>query len=128
MCDGFDFIHQRKCICNCSNGIGRTFIEIAFCRERKRNKYEHQQLSPVHKEIEKALEKWDTSSRQNQEKIRAILRRYAEGEIGLDEAHYELLDNGLIPMPQRCGMSAKIPLTSEDEIRLKERIKSRLSL
>lgn len=82
----------------------------------------------MHKEIEKALEKWDTSSSQNQEKIRAILRRYAEGEIGLGEAHYELLDNDLIPMPQRCGMSAKISPTSEDEIRLKERLKSKLSL
>ena len=70
----------------------------------------------------------DASSLKNQEKIRAILRRYVDEGIGIDEAYYELLDGELIPMPQRCGMSAKIPLTSEDEIRLKEKIKSKLLL
>ena len=34
------------------------------------------------------------------------------------------LEDELIPMPQRCGMSAKIPVTEEDEKRLKEKIKS----
>jgi hypothetical protein len=29
-------------------------------------------------------------------------------------------------MPQRCGMSAKIPVTEDDEKRLKEKIKNRL--
>ena len=65
-----------------------------------------------------------SSSRSNQEKTRAILRRYAMNEIGLDEAYYDLLEDELIPMPQRCGMSAKIPVTKQDETRLKERIKS----
>jgi len=65
-----------------------------------------------------------SSSRSNQEKTRAILRRYAMNEIGLDEAYYDLLEDELIPLPQRCGMSAKIPITKEDELRLKERIKS----
>ncbi|VVB68633.1 Uncharacterised protein [uncultured archaeon] len=82
----------------------------------------------MHEQIEQALDKMDSSSQQNQEKIRAILRRYADGEIGLDEAHYELLDGDLIPMPQRCGISAKIPLIPEDEVRLKEKIKSKLLL
>jgi len=82
----------------------------------------------VHKQIEQTLDKMGSSSLKNQEKIRAILRRYVEGVIGLDEAYYELLDGELIPMPQRCGMSAKIPPTSEDEIRLKEKIKSKLAL
>ena len=58
--------------------------------------------------------------------ILAILKRYAADEIGLDEAYYDLLEEELIPMPQRCGMSAKIPLSEEDEIRLKEKIRSRL--
>jgi len=77
----------------------------------------------VYKQIEQALEKIDSSNRPNQEKIKAILKRYANGEIGLDEAYYDLLENELIPMPQRCGMSAKIPVTEEDEKRLKEKIK-----
>ena len=52
----------------------------------------------------------------------AILSRYARGEIGLDEAYYDLLEAELIPMPKRCGMSAKRPATAEDELRLKEKI------
>jgi hypothetical protein len=78
----------------------------------------------VYKQIEQALEKMASSSRSNQDKTRAILRRYAMDEIGLDEAYYDLLEDELIPMPQRCGMSAKIPITKEDEKRLKERIKN----
>jgi hypothetical protein len=30
-------------------------------------------------------------------------------------------------MPQRCALSAKIPQTAEDEIRLREMIRSKLS-
>jgi hypothetical protein len=80
----------------------------------------------VYRQIEQAIEKMDSSNRHNQEKIEAILKSYLNGEIGLDGAYYELLDEELIPMPQRCGMTAKMPPTSEDEMRLKERIKSKL--
>ena len=80
----------------------------------------------MYKQIERALEKMDSSNKPNQEKIKAILKRYANGEIGLDEAYYDLLENELIPMPQRCGMSAKIPVTEEDEKRLKEKINNML--
>jgi hypothetical protein len=78
----------------------------------------------VYKQIEQALEKMEALSKVRQEKMRAILERYARGEIGLDEAYYDLLEDELIPMPQRCAMSAKIPVTEEDEKRLKEKIKS----
>jgi hypothetical protein len=78
----------------------------------------------VYRQIEQALEKIDSSCRLNQEKIEAILKRYAMDEIGLDEVYYDLLEDELIPMPQRCGMSAKIPVTEEDEKRLKEKIKN----
>ena len=44
----------------------------------------------MYKQIEQALEKIDSSSKPNQEKIRAILKRYAKDEIGLDEAYYDL--------------------------------------
>ena len=68
----------------------------------------------------------DSSDKETRVMILAILKRYAADEIGLDEAYYDLLEGELIPMPQRCGMSAKIPLAEEDEIRLKEKIRSRL--
>ena len=63
----------------------------------------------------------------DQVKIRAILKRYVAEEIGLDEAYYDLLEEELIPMPQRCALSAKIPQTADDEIRLRELIRSKLS-
>ena len=44
----------------------------------------------------------------------------------MDEAYYDLLEEELIPMPQRCALSAKIPHTAEDEMRLKEEIRSKL--
>ena len=80
----------------------------------------------MYKQIEQALEKIDSSSKPNQEKMKAILKRYAMDEIGLDGAYYDLLEDELIPMPQRCGLSAKIPVTEEDEKRLKEKIKTAL--
>jgi hypothetical protein len=78
----------------------------------------------VYKQIAEALEKIDSARKPNQEKMKAILKRYAMDEIGLDEAYYDLLEYELIPMPQRCGMSARIPVTEEDEKRLKEKIKN----
>jgi hypothetical protein len=82
----------------------------------------------VYKQIEQALDKIDSSSKSNQEKIKTILKRYALGETGLDGAYYDLLEDELIPMPQRCGMSARIPVTQEDEKRLKDKIKNRLMI
>ncbi|VVB72672.1 Uncharacterised protein [uncultured archaeon] len=81
----------------------------------------------MYKQIERAIEKINSSSKLHQDKIKSILKKYIEGEINIDEAYYELLDDELIPMPQRCSMSAKIPFTQEDENRLKEKIKSMLS-
>jgi hypothetical protein len=78
----------------------------------------------VHKQIELALEKIDSRSKPNQEKIKAILKRYSMGEIGLDEAYYDLLEDELIPMPQRCALYSGIPVTKEDEKGLKEKIKT----
>ena len=79
----------------------------------------------MYKQIEQALEKMDSSNKETRVMILAILKRYAADEIGLDEAYYDLLEGELIPMPQRCGMSAKIPLAEEDEIRLKEKIREK---
>lgn len=77
----------------------------------------------MHKQIEEAVKNLPSSSPEKQEKIKTILYRYARGEIGLDQAYYELLDDELIAMPQRCAVFAKIPLSEEDELRLKEKIR-----
>ena len=81
----------------------------------------------MYRQIEQALKEIDAKNAPDQEKIRAILKRYAAEEIGLDEAYYDLLEEDLIPMPQRCALSAKIPQTAEDEIRLREKIRIKLS-
>jgi hypothetical protein len=80
----------------------------------------------VYKQIEQALKDMDAKKVRDQEKISAILKRYADEEIGLDEAYYDLLEEELIPMPQRCALSAKIPHTAEDEMRLRGLIKNKL--
>ena len=77
----------------------------------------------MHRQIEDALANLNSSPPQKQEKIKAILFRYAQGEMGLDQAYYELLDDDLIAMPQRCAVFAKVPLSEEDELRLKEQIR-----
>ena len=77
----------------------------------------------MQKQICRALEKMDSSSPQNRELIRAILKRYVDGEVGLDETYYELLEGELIPMPQRCGMYAH---ESQDEALLKDKIRNKL--
>jgi hypothetical protein len=81
----------------------------------------------VFKQIEQSLEKMICLSEAKQEKMKAILKSYADDKIGLDQAYYDLLEDELIPMPKRCGLSAKIPLTEEDERRLKEKITALLS-
>jgi len=92
-----------------------------------RHKYEsYANSGNVYKQIAEALEKIDSTSKPDQEKMKAILKRYAKNEIGLDEAYYDLLEDQLIPMPQRCALSARIPVTEEDEERLKERIKNKI--
>jgi hypothetical protein len=79
----------------------------------------------MHKQIEQALEKLASMSGARKEKARAILSKYAEGQMSLDEAYYELLEEELVPMPSRCGMYAKVEGDEED---LKRRIREKLSL
>ena len=81
----------------------------------------------MYKQIEQALKDMDAKRAPDREKISDILKRYANEEIGLDEAYYDLLEEELIPMPQRCALSAKIPHAAEDEMRLREMIRSKLS-
>ena len=75
----------------------------------------------MYEQIVSALDKMKKGS-PGYEGTSTILSRYVRGEIGLEEAYYDLLEAELIPMPKRCGMSAKRPTTAEDELRLKEKI------
>jgi hypothetical protein len=79
------------------------------------------------RQIGQALDNIDSKGKKDQDQIKAILKRYAEGMIGLDEAYYELLESDLIPMPQRCGMYAKAQTTAADEERLKKAISDMLA-
>ena len=81
----------------------------------------------MHKQIEDAAMRMDSFPSEKQDKIKAILYRYACDEIGLDQAYYELLDGELIAMPQRCAVFARVPLSQEDESRLKEKIRAIIS-
>ena len=76
------------------------------------------------KQIEQSLGDMASLSQAKREKMEAVLNRYAADEINLDQAYYDLLEDELIPMPKRCGLSAKIPVTEEDEKRLKEKIRA----
>lgn len=76
-------------------------------------------------QIEKAVERFPKMSANEQNAARAILKRYVDGKIGLDEAYCELLDESLIPMPSGCGLKAKIH-SPDEEARLKELIRGKI--
>jgi hypothetical protein len=66
-------------------------------------------------QIHQAIDNLESLSNLDQEKFKAILQRYVSGEVGIDEAYYNLLDGDLIPMPQRCAMYAKPEKSAQDE-------------
>lgn len=76
-------------------------------------------------QIEQAVAGFDKMTTDKREAMRGILHRYVEGFMGIDEAYYELLDAGLIPMPSRCAMKPKIA-SEGDEARLKDMIRARI--
>lgn len=76
-------------------------------------------------QLEQAIDGFDKMSADKKEAMRLILQRYVDGVMGLDEAYYELLDAGLIPMPSRCAMKPKIA-SGGDEARLKDLIRTRI--
>ncbi|MCQ8902730.1 MAG: hypothetical protein NQU42_01335 [Methanothrix sp.] len=76
-------------------------------------------------QMEQAIDGFERMSADKRAAMRVILQRYVEGSIGIDEAYYELLDTGLIPMPSRCAMKPKIA-SEGDEARLKDLIRTRI--
>jgi hypothetical protein len=77
-------------------------------------------------QIHQAIDNLESLSNLDQEKFKAILQRYVSGEVGIDEAYYNLLDGDLILMPQRCAMYAKPEKSAQDEELLRNYINSRL--
>lgn len=81
----------------------------------------------MHRQIEQALENISALSQEKSKAIRNILSNYVNGEIELDEVYYELMDNDLIPMPQRCNMFPKHETSPVEEENFKNYIKMKLS-
>ncbi|MCJ7444314.1 MAG: hypothetical protein MUO26_07270 [Methanotrichaceae archaeon] len=64
--------------------------------------------------IEQALVNLNSLNPEKGGRIKKVLRRYMDIEIGLNEVNYELRDNDLIPMPSRCEMFGKANNTPEE--------------
>ena len=91
-----------------------------------KHKYPFPRETIMLEQIEQAVDNFASMNPGKQAKVKEILGRYVQGEVGLEEVYYELLDNDLISMPQRCGMHAKIHTTAEDEKKLKNYIDEKM--
>jgi hypothetical protein len=80
----------------------------------------------VIKQILAALDNSGKFSKGDLERFKVILQKYLLGEIRVDDAYYDLLDNGLIPMPSRCAMYTKTEKTAHEEEELREYINIKL--
>lgn len=77
-------------------------------------------------EIVGLVERFSGLGERERQAASAILKKYAEGEMTLQEAHYDLLDDGLIPMPARCTMYNKPEDRPEAEEALKSLIREKI--
>jgi len=78
-------------------------------------------------QIEQLVERFEGLGDKERTEAAVILKKYVEGEMKLDEVHYTLLDEGLIPMPSRCTMYNKPKHNPEAEEALKSLINELLS-
>ncbi len=78
------------------------------------------------KQIRAALDNSGNFSKGDLERFKVILQRYLLGEIRVDDAYYDLLDNDLVPMPSRCAMYTKVEETADEEEELKKYINKKL--
>lgn len=78
-------------------------------------------------EIERLVERFESLKEKERAEAAPILKKYAEGEMELEELHYTLLDEGLIPMPSRCTMYHKPEVSPEAEEALKRLINEKIS-
>ncbi|UEC42162.1 MAG: hypothetical protein METHAR1v1_400003 [Methanothrix sp.] len=84
------------------------------------------EASAVMEEIVGLVERFESLKDRERSEVAAILKKYAEGEIGLEEVHYTLLDEGLIPMPSRCTMYHKPEQKPEAEVALRSLIREKI--
>jgi len=77
-------------------------------------------------EIEQLLERFERLKERERSEVASIFEKYAEGEIGLEEVHYTLLDDGLIPMPSRCTMYHKPKHNPDAEEALRSLIREKI--
>jgi len=80
----------------------------------------------VMEQIEQLMERFESLSERERTEASAILKKYAEGEMNIDEVHYTLLDEGLIPMPSRCTMYNNPKHNPEAEEALKSLINEKI--
>lgn len=78
-------------------------------------------------QIEQLVAKFESLKEKERTEAAAILKKYAKGEINLEEVHYTLLDEGLIPMPTRCSMYNKPKHNPEAEEALRSLINEKIS-
>ena len=78
------------------------------------------------KQIRAALDDSGNFSKGDLEQFKVILQRYLLGEIRVDDAYYDLLDNDLLPMPSRCAMYTKVEKNVDEEEELKKYINKKL--
>ncbi|MGB3943389.1 MAG: hypothetical protein WBK88_01185 [Methanothrix sp.] len=84
------------------------------------------EASAVMEEIEQLVERFEGLKEGERSEVASILKKYAEGEIGLEEVHYTLLDDGLIPMPSRCTMYHKPEHNPDAEEALRSLIREKI--
>lgn len=77
-------------------------------------------------QIEQLVEKFESLKEKERTEAASILKKYAEGETNLEEVHYTLLDEGLIPMPARCTMYNKPKHNPEAEEAIKSLINEKI--
>lgn len=78
-------------------------------------------------QIEQLVERFECLKERERNDAASILKKYAKGEMDLEELHYTLLDGGLIPMPSRCTMYHKPEQGPEAEEALRRLIKEKIS-
>jgi hypothetical protein len=78
------------------------------------------------KQIRAALDNSGNFSKVDLERFKVVLQRYLSGEIKVDDAYYDLLDNDLVPMPSRCAMYTKVEETVDEVEELKKYINRKL--
>jgi hypothetical protein len=78
------------------------------------------------KQIRAALDKSGNFGEVDLKQFKVILQRYLSGEIRVDDAYYDLLDNDLVPMPSRCAMYTKVEENADEEEELEKYINKKL--